>query len=106
MSCLGVADNVFYHLACHVRDPGATFVMGPTATTPFRTMCGINQGCPLSPVLFSILLAGLHHLLDHQATLTHVPVIAGTTFPAILYADNIMLLSYSPESLQATHLLT
>ena len=106
MSRLGVADNAFYRLACRVRDAGATFVTGPTTTTPFRTTRGIKQGCPLSPALFSILLAGLHRLLDRQATPSHVPVVAGTPFPAFSYADNITLLGYSPESLQTTHLLT
>ena len=105
MSRLGVADNAFYRLACHVRDAGATFVTGPSTTTPFRTTRGIKQGCPLSPALFSILLAGLHHLLDRQATPLHVPVVAGTSFPAFSYVDNIMLLGYSPELLQTTHLL-
>ena len=84
MSRLGIANNTFYHLACRVRDTGATFIAGPTATTPFRSMRSIKQGCPLSPALLSILLVGLHHLLDHQATPTHILVVASTPFPTFL----------------------
>ena len=57
---MGIADVSFVRFLRKVLDDGPTVVTGaPTLSTPFYTTRGIKQGCPASPTLFGLLLAGL-----------------------------------------------
>ena len=65
--------------------------------------CSIKQGCTLLPAMFSILLAGMHHYLESKVCAEMVPTIAVNTFPALSYADNIILSDNSLAALAQKH---
>ena len=65
----------------------------------FRCLMGVKQGCPLSPALFGLYVDGLEkHLLE--TTDIDAPDLCGILAPLLLYADDLILMSTSPEGLQ------
>ncbi len=65
----------------------------------FRCFVKVKQGCPLSPTLFGLYVDGLEkHLLETNGT--DAPELGGNLAPLLLYADDLILMSTSPEGLQ------
>jgi hypothetical protein len=76
-------------------------VMHPTEGLSTRFSCGIGvkQGYPLSPLLFGLYLDGLeNHLnaLDGDSP----PQLADIIVKLLLYADDLALMSETPQGLQ------
>ena len=68
----------------------------------FQSLLGVKQGCPLSPLLFGVLLDDLEGLLQQAVgTAGTLPQLAGHTIPPLLFADDMFLVSLSPAGLQA-----
>ena len=67
-------------------------------TRSFRTGRGVKQGCILSPRLFNLFLNDLPEIFDDECS----PVSLGNDLKisCLLYADDLVLLSESPEGLQ------
>jgi len=60
---------------------------------------GVKQGCPLNPTLFGLYKDGLEkHLLETAGI--DAPELGGILAPLLLYADDLILKSTSPEGLQ------
>jgi hypothetical protein len=70
-------------------------------TETFESVMGVKQGCPLSPTLFGIYVDDFEQeLAAHQQGLD-LPSFAGRRLPALLYADDLALVSTSARGLQA-----
>ena len=66
-------------------------------TNFFNTFVGVQQGAVLSPVLFTLYLNDLNQCLSD----VYGVYLNGTYIKAILYADDICLVSNSAEGLQS-----
>jgi hypothetical protein len=76
-------------------------VMHPTEGLSARFSCGIGvkQGCPLSPLLFGLYLDGLEKHLDALDG-DSLPQLADIVVKLLLYADDLALMSETPQGLQ------
>ena len=64
---------------------------------PIRSNLGLKQGCPLSPMMFNLYIDDIKDIFDEQCD----PVtITDTKISHFLYADDLVLMSLSPEGLQ------
>ena len=64
---------------------------------PISAIAGVKQGCVLSPLLFKIFLSDLPGIFDSACD----PVqLYDTKISCLLYADDLILLSESPNGLQ------
>ena len=72
---------------------------GLTAT--FESVMGVKQGCPLSPTLFGLYVDDFEQELASHQHMLDLPSFAGRRLPAMLYADDLALVSTSREGLQA-----
>ncbi|MCO5592395.1 hypothetical protein L7F22_046398 [Adiantum nelumboides] len=59
---------------------------------------GVKQGCPLSPTLFGIYIDELSEYVDTYGDTGST--LARVMIPLLLYADDVVLISHSPEGLQ------
>jgi hypothetical protein len=76
-------------------------VMHPTEGLSAQFPCGIGvkQGCPLSPLLFRLYLDGLEKHLDALDG-DSPPQLANIAVKLLLYADDLALMSETPQGLQ------
>ena len=66
---------------------------------PFRCHQGVQQGSPLSPVLFGNFVDALERLMQGNSG-CDVPELDGHPVPLLLYADDLVLISHSAVGLQ------
>ena len=66
----------------------------------FECSIGVKQGCPISPLLFSLYLDELETLLEEASKETDCPRLAELLIAILLFADDIALFSYSSKGLQ------
>ena len=71
-----------------------------TAGSPAIQQMGVRQGCPLSPTLFGIFFDGLHDHLQQHAPTAGLQLGSGRWLSSLVYADDVVLLSWSSQGLQ------
>ena len=81
---------------------GGTLAMkvNGTAGSPAVQQMGVRQGCPLSPTLFGIFFDGLHDHLQQHAPTAGLQLQSGRWVTSLVYADDVVLLSWSAQGLQ------
>ena len=60
---------------------------------------GVRQGCPLSPVLFNLYVDGIFDAVNNRST-SNVFLNAQNKVNALMYADDLVLISRTKEGLQ------
>ena len=70
-------------------------------TESFPCTKGVKQGCPASPLLFGLYVDELERLLNAAEDEIDAPALINRIVAILLFADDIALLSYSAEGLQA-----
>lgn len=78
---------------------------GRTYTEPVYIRRGLKQGCPLSPLLFTLYIRGMERRLEESGLgfdLSHRSngVLVEQRIPGLMYADDIVLLADNAEELQ------
>ena len=71
-----------------------------TAGEPRIQQMVVRQGCPLSPTLFGLFLNGLHDHLHSCASASGIQLRSGRWVASLVYADDVVLLSWSASGLQ------
>ena len=71
-----------------------------TAGQPQTQQMGVRQGCPVSPTLYGIFFDGLHDHLQSCTQTAGTQLGSGRWLSSRVYADDVVLLSWSPSGLQ------
>ena len=97
MRMYGVEEKFIRVCRCLYQDVEASIVLDGQQSRWFAVENGLRQGCPLSPLLYSIYVMGMVERLEEEG----LGVKEGDYWcGALLYADDIVLLAESPEELQ------
>ena len=72
---------------------------GGGLSDPFPSTVGVRQGCPLSPLLFGLVIDRLERFLAEKCPGAGTRV-AGRLLQALLYADDVVIMCDSGEQLQ------
>jgi hypothetical protein len=70
--------------------PIANIILNGEKLKPFPLKSGMRQGCPLSPLLFNIILKFLARAIRQEEEIKGIQI-GKETFKIFLFADDIML---------------
>ena len=97
---LGVSPGTVATLRRMYTDVQACVLRDSHLSAQFPVRLGVLQGCPASPIVFSLFLDRLEAFLDHEAaegTASKIEAVwcAGLLIPLLLFADDIAVASRS-----------
>lgn len=102
LSQLGVNGQFLQAVKC-MYDKVICRVKTPSGfTNPFPSTLGVKQGCPLSPLLFGLYIDHIQQYLNGFIRYIDAPRLNTTPIPALLYADDLALISESKCGLQTS----
>ena len=89
---LAIVKSMYKNSYCAVKVQTKT-------TNFFKCEKGVRQGCPLSPILFIIFINNLAFDLDKMNS-SAVELPNGSFISCLMYADDVILISKTPNGLQ------
>ena len=89
---LAIIKDMYKNSHCPVK-------ISSNVTSFFKCKKGVRQGCPLSPILFNIFIHTLAIDLDNSST-DSLDFPNGSCISCLMYANDVILISKSPEGLQ------
>ncbi|RHY99025.1 hypothetical protein DYB26_011853, partial [Aphanomyces astaci] len=99
LSRLGVSPD-FLAIVQDIYTDASTMVSAASGVCPpIDQLCGVFQGCPLSPLLFIAGMTPLMMALDAQAPAHGVKVAADVNLSTTAFADDIKIFSRTPSDL-------
>ena len=101
LEAIGVSPRMLPAIRSLYSSGALSMRVGGTAGPSLLQQNGVRQGCPLSPTLFGIFFDGLHNHLDSVAPQTGVQLGSGKWVPSLIYADDVVLLSWTSAGLQS-----
>ncbi|KAF0703917.1 hypothetical protein AaE_015198, partial [Aphanomyces astaci] len=103
LSRLGVSPD-FLAIVQDIYTDASTMVSAASGVCPpIDQLCGVFQGCPLSPLLFIAGMTPLMMALDAQAPAHGVKVAADVNLSTTAFADDIKIFSRTPSGIQGLH---
>ena len=94
----GINGKVFEIIRKIYTEDMAAVKFGDKISEPFKTNKGVRQGCVLSPLLFNIFLSDIQEAFDICGD---NPKLNDMEISSLIWADDILILSETPEGLQA-----
>ena len=94
MNAMGLGGRFQKLIGSLYHQDKIVFEVNGSLTKPLFLKQGVRQGCNLSPTLFNILMKRIADKM--QATMSGIKL-GGRTLTILLYADDICLISSSPE---------
>ena len=94
----GIDGKVYEIIRKIYTEDIAVVKFGNKASEPFKTNKGVRQGCVLSPLLFNIFLSDIQGVFDICGD---NPTLSDVEISSLIWADDILILSETPEGLQA-----
>eukprot|EP00732_Lithocolla_globosa_P000949 Lithocolla_globosa_v1_NODE_382_length_4223_cov_41.541747.p1 type:complete len:1269 gc:universal NODE_382_length_4223_cov_41.541747:343-4149(+) len=96
----GVKDKIWRTLRSIYDKTSAVLNINGEMTTEIKCNVGIRQGCPLSPLLFSIFINQLIEDLKDLKIGINIDDKSNDTLSCLLFADDVVLLAETAEELQ------
>ena len=96
---LDVPPDLLYGIRAMYHETRSQVTTPAGTSPPFPTTIGVKQGCPTSPLLFSLFFDRVSAYLKEHAPSrlrTHTPLLAALATFLLLYADDLVLLA--PDS--------
>ena len=87
---VNIIKNIYKNTKCAVKIDGKT-------TKYFKYEKGVQQGNPLSPLLFNLFINDIFEAIKNDVPVT---LDGNTTFNALMYADDLIIIATTPEGLQ------
>ncbi|KAL5268220.1 hypothetical protein ACHWQZ_G002172 [Mnemiopsis leidyi] len=98
LACYGVNGGFFHIIKDMYSNSIGHIKINGKISEMFRISKGTEQGHPLSPELFKVYFQKLSELLNEA--LTNCPTLSGLRVTHLAWADDLVVLSLDPESLQ------
>ena len=98
LACYGVNGGFFHIIKDMYSNSIGHIKINGKISEAFRISKGTEQGHPLSPELFKVYFQKLSELLNEA--LTNCPTLSGLRVTHLAWADDLVILSLDPESLQ------
>ena len=96
---LGVCGDFLRCLQNMYAQDSAAVRAGGGISETFRCLQGVQQGSPLSPLLFGLMIDVLDKVMRNLKG-SHAPRLSSEDVPLLLFADDLVLMSTSEEGLQ------
>ena len=94
MGSMGLGGRVSAFLKAVYTGTSSEVKVGEERSKPFRVVCGLRQGCILSPLLFSLYINSLVNKLKEEDVRV---MCRGQLISALLYADDEVIFAEDEE---------